>query len=111
MKDFLTIEGLAEYGFEISRSSFVCRMAHTKNLAEGLEFVAGIKKKFSDATHNCYAIVGDPQSNEQEVFGRRRALGNGGTAHARCACQKRAVLRYGSCHKVLWRHKTGRGRA
>jgi len=40
-------------------------MAHTKNLAEGLEFVAGIKKKFSDATHNCYAIVGDPQSNEQ----------------------------------------------
>lgn len=66
MTDYLTIEGVAEYGFEISRSSFLCKMMHTDTLEDAMEFAARIKKQFSDATHNCYAFVGAPESNQQK---------------------------------------------
>lgn len=66
MTDFSTILGGAEYELEISRSKFICRMTRTDSLAEGLAFVAEIKKRYSDATHNCYAIIGTPESNEQK---------------------------------------------
>ncbi|MDD3946794.1 MAG: YigZ family protein [Clostridia bacterium] len=66
MEDYLTIDGEAEYGFEVHRSRFLCRMAHTECLVDGLEFVADIKKRYNDATHNCYAAIGSPLSNEQK---------------------------------------------
>lgn len=66
MIDYLTISGEAEYGLEICRSSFICRMMHIDGFSEGLNFVADIKKRFSDARHNCYAVIGTPESNEQK---------------------------------------------
>ncbi len=64
MKDYQTIAEACRYEFTISKSQFICHMSPIKGLEDGQEFVSAIKKKHADATHNCYAIVGIPTSNE-----------------------------------------------
>ncbi len=64
MKDYQTIACRSEYSFTISKSQFICHLCPVKGLEDGQAFVSEIKKKHADATHNCYAIVGVPSSNE-----------------------------------------------
>ena len=60
---YATIEREYVVTTEVCKSKFICRLAPIETLDEGLEYVARIKKEFSDARHNCYAIVGTPESN------------------------------------------------
>ena len=60
---YATIEREYVVTTEVCKSKFICRLAPIETLDEGLEYVARIKKEFSDARHNCYAIIGTPESN------------------------------------------------
>lgn len=63
MRSYFTISERTEISFEISRSEFICTLIPIESLDEGLDCVQELRKKYSDATHNCYAVVGLPESN------------------------------------------------
>ncbi len=50
-----TIKQLTRYQARIKRSLFIGTISPTKTVEEAEEFIARIKKEFSDATHNCFA--------------------------------------------------------
>lgn len=61
MKEFTTI-GNAEYTIEnvIDKSRFIAAAVHVDTSEQAAEFVESKRRKYYDATHNCYAyIVGD----------------------------------------------------
>ena len=59
MKEYYTILNESESEFIINRSRFITTAKHIKNMEEAREFIAKINKKYSDATHNCYAFISD----------------------------------------------------
>ncbi len=63
---YATISKPCEVMTEVCKSKFICKLQPIESLDEGLEFVAKIKKEYSDARHNCYAIIGTPESNEMK---------------------------------------------
>lgn len=73
---YLTIKGEASARYEISRSIFICSIKGIENFDEGMEYVKTISKKFSDATHNCYAIV--TINNEQKFSDNGEPQGTAG---------------------------------
>ncbi len=61
MKEYVTIDN-AEVSIEkvIERSRFIAAAIHVEDVGQAAEFVESKRKKYYDATHNCYAyIVGD----------------------------------------------------
>ncbi|HHU43399.1 MAG: YigZ family protein [Bacillota bacterium] len=56
MKSYLTIEGEYSHKIEVKHSVFICSIKGIDDFEEGMEFVKEISKKYSDATHNCYAL-------------------------------------------------------
>ncbi|GAA2887483.1 YigZ family protein [Streptosporangium fragile] len=58
---YLTPEHLTEHEFEIKRSRFLCAVAPASSEEAAREFVAGRRRLYGDATHNCsaYVIGGD----------------------------------------------------
>ncbi len=48
---------------EIKRSIFIATVKGEVNAEEAEEFVKSVRKKYPDATHNCYAYVGDELGN------------------------------------------------
>lgn len=54
--EYLTVENECAATYEIRRSVFICSVKGVDNFDKGMEFVRKISKKYSDATHNCYAI-------------------------------------------------------
>ncbi len=60
---YATIEREYRVEIEVCKSRFICTLAPIETLEEGLEFVQRVRKEFPDARHNCYAIVGTPESN------------------------------------------------
>lgn len=56
MNEYLTVDGAAESRLEINRSVFICTLTGISSYAEGLDTVKAVSKKYSDATHNCYAM-------------------------------------------------------
>ncbi|NCA92035.1 YigZ family protein [bacterium] len=55
--DYLTIEGEASATVEIRHSVFICSVSHIESFDMGLEYVKVVANKYSDARHNCYAII------------------------------------------------------
>ena len=64
MREYLSVSGETVTEFEISRSKFITHLVAAENVDEGLKYLLAIRKKYSDATHNCYAVIGSPESNE-----------------------------------------------
>lgn len=61
MKEYVTI-GAAEYTHEnvIEKSRFIASAIHVDTVEQAAEFIEAKRKRYYDATHNCYAyIVGD----------------------------------------------------
>lgn len=61
MKEFVTI-GNAEYTHEnvIEKSRFIASAIRVDSVEQAVEFIESKRKRYYDATHNCYAyIVGD----------------------------------------------------
>ncbi len=54
--NYFTIAKECEVSYEILHSIFISNTKRVESMEEGMSFVQSIKKKYSDATHNCYAI-------------------------------------------------------
>ena len=60
---------------EIKRSRFITTAARAGNKESAKEFINSVSKKYSDATHNCYAYVaGNPFSTTDIGFGDDREV-------------------------------------
>ncbi|GAA1302451.1 YigZ family protein [Planotetraspora silvatica] len=57
---YLTIKNITEHEIEVRRSRFICALAPAGTEEAAREFIAGIRRRHADATHNCTAyIIGD----------------------------------------------------
>ncbi|MDR0751608.1 MAG: YigZ family protein [Christensenellaceae bacterium] len=63
--DYLTVARNAENTYEIKKSKFIAKIAPLYDSESGQRFVEEVKKKYKDATHNCYAIVDFPESKDR----------------------------------------------
>ena len=60
MKEYTTIQGDNTVEIVIEKSRFIATAIHVDSVEEAQEFVASKRKKYFDATHNCYGyIIGD----------------------------------------------------
>lgn len=53
---FLTADS-EQYKVEIKRSEFLCTIRKVSTEEDAKNFVSSVKKKYFDATHNCYAYI------------------------------------------------------
>ncbi|MCD8200500.1 MAG: YigZ family protein [Clostridia bacterium] len=56
---YLSVDGVCSSEKTIEKSRFIATSAHVESDAEAKEFVAKISKRYSDATHNCFAYIAD----------------------------------------------------
>ncbi|MGW2198591.1 IMPACT family protein, partial [Streptosporangium sp. NPDC001682] len=58
---YLTPRNTTEHEIDIKRSRFLCAIGRVASEEEAREFIAGRKRLYGDATHNCsaYVIGGD----------------------------------------------------
>ena len=72
-----TIDKPYFYEQTINRSRFICSLYPINNLDEANQILAQTRKKYYDATHNCYAyILGDAgevtkNSDDKELLKQR----------------------------------------
>lgn len=60
MKEYTTIQGDNTVEIVIEKSRFIVTAIHVDSVEEAQEFIASKRKKYFDATHNCYGyIIGD----------------------------------------------------
>ena len=63
-RSYLTVAGETEVRAEIKRSEFIATIAHVEDGESAEAFVKAVRKRFPDATHNCYAYISDERGNE-----------------------------------------------
>ena len=54
---YTTVKNEAHVEFEEKRSLFIGHATHVDSEEEALDFIKQLKKKYSDATHNCFAYL------------------------------------------------------
>lgn len=59
MKCYSYADGTFEAVYEIKRSKFIATVCGEVDADSAEEFVKSVKKKYADATHNCYAYISD----------------------------------------------------
>ena len=60
MKEYTTIQGDNTVEIVIEKSRFIATAIHVDSVEEAQEFIASKRKKYFDATHNCYGyLIGD----------------------------------------------------
>ncbi len=116
-KSYLTVAGETEVRTEIKRSEFIATIAHVEDGERAEAFVKAVRKRFPDATHNCYAYISDERGNETrfsddgepggtagqpmlEVLKKRGAISAASSSapedwsqHTRTACPRRRTPR------------------
>lgn len=80
MKEFVTVKS-AEYEYEISRSRFIGICRRVVSAEDAAAVLADIRKKYSDATHVCYAFVSGEISRSSDDG---EPSGTAGTPIAEC---------------------------
>lgn len=63
---YTTIKGEFEHNIEINRSIFICSIKGITDFEQGMEYAKIVSKKYSDATHNCYALI--TKDNKQKFY-------------------------------------------
>lgn len=59
MKCYQYADGTFEAVYEIKRSKFIATVCGEVDADSAEDFVKSVKKKYADATHNCYAYISD----------------------------------------------------
>ncbi len=59
MKSYKFVDGEFTNSIEIKHSEFIANVKGIADESDALDFIMRIKKKYSDATHNCYAYIAD----------------------------------------------------
>jgi len=57
LTNYYTLQDIGSASIIINKSEFIAHAKEVKTEAEALEFINSIKKKYYNATHNCYAYV------------------------------------------------------
>ena len=65
MDFYLSATGETTHEIVIQRSRFICTLKRIDGFDDALSFVKNVKKKYSDATHNCYAFISNSAGTEQ----------------------------------------------
>lgn len=65
MDFYLSATGETTHEIVIQRSRFICTLKRIDGFDDALSFVKRVKKKYSDATHNCYAFISNAAGTEQ----------------------------------------------
>ncbi len=60
---YLSVDGEYESLKVIEKSKFITHSAHVESEEEARAFIQKISKRYSDATHNCYAFICDTLGN------------------------------------------------
>lgn len=67
MSGYLSVDGTARHEIVIERSRFITTAAYVETVEQARELLSGIRKEYSDATHNCYAyIIGGEQKSSDD---------------------------------------------
>ncbi|GAA1260349.1 YigZ family protein [Kitasatospora nipponensis] len=65
-KPYLTVRADGSHEIEVKRSRFICHLARVGDEEAAQEFIAGIRKRYWEARHNCTAfVVGADQRRER----------------------------------------------
>ncbi|WP_035846235.1 YigZ family protein [Kitasatospora azatica] len=56
-RPYLTLRADGSHEIEVKRSRFICHLARVGDEEAAQEFIAGIRKRYWDARHNCTAFV------------------------------------------------------
>lgn len=67
LNQYLTLKTSGCSRLEINKSLFITYAARTETEEQALAFVADIRKKHYDATHNCFASIVGPQCDFQKA--------------------------------------------
>ncbi|GAA4849382.1 YigZ family protein [Kitasatospora terrestris] len=63
---YLTIRRSSTHELEIKKSRFICHLSRVADEEQAQAFIAGIRKQYWDARHNCTAfVIGDDQRRER----------------------------------------------
>ena len=60
---YLSLQGVCVTEKVIEKSKFITESRHVESEEEAKVFIAEVSKKYSDATHNCYAYISDELGN------------------------------------------------
>ena len=60
---YLSVNGECETHKIVEKSHFITTSKHISGEEEAKDFIADIRRKFPDATHNCYAYIADNLGN------------------------------------------------
>lgn len=63
-RKYTTVDGTTENLIEIKRSKFIATVAGMRDGEDAENFVRSIKRRYPDATHNCYAYIADERGTE-----------------------------------------------
>lgn len=66
-KRYLTIKTICNATLEINKSIFIAHAARTETEEQASAFVSDLRKKYHDATHNCFACIAGPQDEFQKA--------------------------------------------
>lgn len=62
---YYCVKGESEREIVINRSRFITTLVPVESAEQAFEEIGRISKKYSDATHNCYAFVSNRENTEQ----------------------------------------------
>lgn len=62
---FYSVKNFFENTIIINKSKFITTLTPIENYDDALEKIKVISKKYSDATHNCYAFISNESASEQ----------------------------------------------
>ncbi|MDE6275163.1 MAG: YigZ family protein [Clostridia bacterium] len=65
MRDYFTVARQFENTIVINKSRFITTLLPIKDYDDAIAKVKSISKKYSDATHNCYAFISNESATEQ----------------------------------------------
>ena len=78
MKDYLTVKGSYTSETVIKHSRFIATLSYVSGREEAASFVEKVSKKYSDATHNCYAYIADKEGREVKFSDNGEPSGTAG---------------------------------
>lgn len=62
---FYSVKNKSEHTIVINKSKFITTLAPIDGYEDALEKIKIVSKKYSDATHNCYAFISNESASEQ----------------------------------------------
>lgn len=98
--DYRGVLGVNSVEIIVSKSRFIATCTNVSNSEEAIEFIREISKRYSDATHNCYGYIANPEMTEMKFSDDGEPQGTAGQPilevlrKKKLACSAVVVTRY-----------------